>query len=182
MRKVMAGAVVVTSLAYAAAASAGGWATVAMSSHPSEAKPGKPWTVDLTVLQHGRTPLVGVRPVFTITNVKTGAERDFPAKPTSRDGVYRTTVVFPTTGPWDYEIDDGFSQVHSYAPVTIGSEAAAPADEATPPQAAPAPASDDGAGWVLLVALLGAIGVAVLLGAAGAVALARRHGASGAGT
>ena len=180
MRKVMAGAVVVTSLAFAAAASAGGWATVAMSSHPSKAEPGKPWTVDLTVLQHGRTPLVGVRPIFTITDVKTGAERNFPAKPTSREGVYRATVVFPTTGPWDYEINDGFSQVHTYTPVTIGSEGAAPADAATPPQAAPA--SDDGAGWFPLVALLGGVGFAVLLGAAGAVALARRHGTSGAGT
>ena len=58
MRRLIVGTVAVTAFLWTAAASAGGWATVAMSSHPSKANPGKPWTVDLTVLQHGQTPLV----------------------------------------------------------------------------------------------------------------------------
>jgi hypothetical protein len=36
---------------------AGGWATVGLSSLPDGAQPGEAWVVDLTVLQHGRTPL-----------------------------------------------------------------------------------------------------------------------------
>ncbi len=182
MRKVISTATIVAALASATAALAGGWATVSMSSHPSNAEPGKPWTVDLTVLQHGRTPLEGVAPVFTITNPATGAERDFPAKPTAKKGVYRATVVFPAGGSWRYEIDDGFSQVHTYAPITIGSEAAA-AEEAAPRPAAPVPVADrEGSGWPPLLALLGVVAAAVLLGAAAAVALARRYGASGART
>jgi hypothetical protein len=180
MRTVIAGAVVVTALAYAAAAIAGGWATVSMSSHPSNAEPGKPWTVELTVLQHGVTPLAGVEPVFTIRDAKTGAERNFAAKPTAKEGVYQATVVFPTSGRWAYEIEDGFSQVHTYAPITIGTDGAAAADEATPPPTAPAPTTDDGGGWLPLLLLLSAVGVAILLGAAAALAVSRRHGASGA--
>jgi hypothetical protein len=182
MRKMILGLVFAASLAWATAASAGGWATVAMSSHPSKAEAGKPWTVDLTVLQHGQTPLVGVRPIFRIRDVATGAERQFPAKSTSREGVYRATVVFPSNGPWHYEIDDGFSRVHTYAPVTLGGlPAGVPADEGTPRQAAPAPASDGG-GSVPLLPVLGALALVALLGTGVAVALARRHGTSGAPT
>ena len=39
---------------------AGGFATVGLSSLPGDARPGEAWVVDLTVLQHGRTPLEGV--------------------------------------------------------------------------------------------------------------------------
>ena len=47
--------------ALTATAFGGGWATVGMSSTPAGAKPGEPWVVDMTILQHGRTPLEGVR-------------------------------------------------------------------------------------------------------------------------
>jgi hypothetical protein len=185
MRKVIVGTVAVTALLCTAAASAGGWATVAMSSHPSNAKPGKPWGVDLTVLQHGRTPLAGVRPILTIRDTKTGAERDFPAKPTEKVGVYRATVVFPRAGAWDYEIDDGFSQVHTYAPVTVGEPAVAQpetpkADAAPKPDIAPdvAPAAES-SGSSTLVALV-AVAVAFAL-AAGAMLALRRQRQPGAG-
>ena len=45
---------------------AGGFATVGLSSLPDDARPGEPWVVDLTVLQHGRTPLEGVEPAMII--------------------------------------------------------------------------------------------------------------------
>ena len=40
-----------------AMALAGGWATVKLSSTPDGAEAGAPWVVNLTVLQHGVTPL-----------------------------------------------------------------------------------------------------------------------------
>jgi hypothetical protein len=108
-------------LLFAPAAHAGGWATVSLSSTPTD----KTWTVDLTVLQHGRTPLDNVQPVVTIRSGDT--IKDFAAKPTGKAGVYRAQVVFPTTGRWTYQIDDGFvSQIpHTYPPVQIGEETVA---------------------------------------------------------
>ena len=63
-------------LVFAPAARAGGWATVGLSSTPS----GKTWVVDLTVLQHGVTPLTDVKPAVVISS---GDKREvFAAKPT----------------------------------------------------------------------------------------------------
>ncbi len=110
---------VVCSLAIAAAASAGGWATVGLSSTPEELSAGKTWAVDLKVLQHGRTPLADVKPTVTITGKETGKKLVFAAEPTDRVGVYRAKVKFPAAGTWSYEVDDGFGRTHTFAPVEI---------------------------------------------------------------
>jgi hypothetical protein len=112
-------------LVAAPAAFAGGWATVGLSSTPSGTQPGEPWVVDMTVLQHGRTPLEGVQPKLTITNGD--ARRTFAAKATDKPGVYRVSVVFPTAGRWTYQVDDGFvtGVPHTFPPVEIGAPASA---------------------------------------------------------
>jgi len=161
-------ALVLVALA-AAPAAAGGWATVGLDSTPAGIVPGTPWNVNITVLQHGRTPLTGITPSVAITSGT--VTREFTAAPTKKPGVYRASVVFPTAGRWSYTVDDGFmGQVHTYPAVTIAAAPAAPA------AALPAAAADDGgvsAGW--------------LWGAAGALVLAvivlgvdRRRRASGA--
>ena len=103
----------------APAANAGGWATVGLSSLPTGTPPGKTWAVDMTVLQHGRTPLAGIAPVLTIRN-DGGQTRSFTGRPTGKPGVYRADVVFPSAGTWSYEIWDDFSQTHTFKPVEIG--------------------------------------------------------------
>jgi hypothetical protein len=156
MRTWIVAATVAASLALTGAAAAGGWATVKMSAYPGDAQPGEPWNVDLAVLQHGVRPLAGVRPVFRIRNVRTAEARSFPAAPTATRGVYRASVVFPSPGRWDYEIDDGFGQTHTYAPVEIGEQAA---------PAARTGEQDDG-GPAAIGITLGAFGfVAAMLGA-----------------
>ena len=105
------------------AASAGGWATVGLSSLPTGTPSGKTWAVDMTVLQHGRTPLEGIAPVLTIRN-DDGDTRSFTGRPTGKPGVYRADVVFPSAGTWSYQVWDDFSQTHTFKPVEIG----APAD------------------------------------------------------
>jgi hypothetical protein len=125
MRTVIVAVTAAVSLALAGAAAGGGFATVQMSAYPGDAKPGEPWDVDLTVLQHGVRPLAGLRPIFRIRNVRTGEERSFVARPTAGRGVYRASVVFPSAGRWDYEISDGFGATHTYAPVAIGEGAPA---------------------------------------------------------
>jgi hypothetical protein len=103
----------------APAASAGGWATVGLSSLPAGTPEGGKWSVDMTVLQHGVTPLQGIAPVVTITNGD-GQSHKFTGKPTGKPGVYHADVVFPSSGTWSYEIWDDFSQTHTFKPVEIG--------------------------------------------------------------
>jgi hypothetical protein len=101
-----------------AAASAGGWATVGLSSTPDGLKPGSTWNVEIEVLQHGRTPLDGVHPTITITSGT--VSRTFTTTPTGKPGVHRASVEFPRAGTWRYVVDDGFTASHSYPPVQIG--------------------------------------------------------------
>jgi hypothetical protein len=104
----------------ASTALAGGWATVKLSSSPTNLSAGEPWIVDVTVLQHGLAsqPLSGLEPTVTIrrvaartTSSTSGARaRTFKAKPTNRVGVYRARVVFPAAGMWRYEVYDAFTE------------------------------------------------------------------------
>ncbi len=146
-------------LALPAAAAAGGWATVSLSSTPEGLGPGEPWNVELTILQHGRTPLDGVTPAITLTSGATGETERVAAKPTGEPGVYAARAVFPDAGRWTYAVDDGFTRVHGYPAVTIGGAASAPAA-----------AGGDGFPWsALLVSLLAG------LAAAGLVTVLRRR-------
>jgi len=116
MRKLVVVIAVLAVLAPAAAL-AGGWATVQLSSTPTGARAGVPWVVDLTVLQHGRTPLAEIRPEVRISQGT--VNRSFLAKPTAKVGVYRARVVFPRAGMWSWVIWDGFSRTHTYKQVKV---------------------------------------------------------------
>jgi hypothetical protein len=153
MKKLLLLSVLAVAAVAVPAAGAGGWATVGLSSLPAGTPPGKAWPVDLTVLQHGRTPLVGIAPVLTITNGD-GDSRAFTAAPTGRPGVYHADVVFPSEGTWSYEVWDDFSQTHTFTPVEI----AAPAGGSSP-----------------LLPLLGALGLAAGLAALTVLSLRRRR-------
>ena len=67
MRRVLIALPLALVLLIAPAAYAGGWATVGLSSTPAGTEPGTPWPVEITVLQHGVTPLEGVEPAVIIT-------------------------------------------------------------------------------------------------------------------
>jgi hypothetical protein len=145
-----------------AVAGAGGFATAGLSSTPDGVSPGQPWKVDITVLQHGRTPLDGITPRVQISSGD--ATREFAAKPTGKAGVYRAEVVFPSAGRWDYVVLDGFNDQmpHTFPSVRIGDGAASPAASSPAQPPAPAPPADEGiaTGWLwgagaaLLLALL----------------------------
>jgi hypothetical protein len=123
MKKLLLVLAVVAAAIAVPAASAGGWATVGLSSLPGGTPAGGKWSVDMTVLQHGRTPLEGIAPVLTIVN-RDGDSRRFVGTPTGKPGVYHAEVVFPSAGTWSYEVWDDFSRTHTFKPVEIG----APAD------------------------------------------------------
>lgn len=120
----------VLSLAVAAVvipvASAGGWATVGLSSlPPSGLEPNQAWPVDLTVLQHGQTPLAGVTPIVRIRDDGGKVVKSFTATPTGKTGVYHAVVRFPGEGTYAYEVYDGFetyggARTHTFKAVEIG--------------------------------------------------------------
>lgn len=151
---------VLATLATAPAAFAGGWATVELSSTPDGVDPGGTWTVDVRVLQHGRTPLEGVRPSVIVIAGRERVVAD--ARPTGRPGIYRAAVRIPDADRFRYLVDDGFGQRHSYPPVVAGGAAgkAAPA----------APASDEGTPWAAI-----ALAVAAGLAAAGLLVAGQRR-------
>jgi hypothetical protein len=114
MRKLLG--VLATALIAVPAAGAGGFATVGLSSLPPE--DGSAWNVELTILQHGRTPLDGLTPTITIQKGD-GALQTFTAVPAGKPGLYKATVKFVSDGTWTYTINDGFSRTHTFAPVTV---------------------------------------------------------------
>ena len=121
-------------LAAPPAAQAGGFATVGLDSTPS----GTDWPVEITVLQHGRTPMDNVTPRVVIE--QGGTTRTFAGEPTGKPGVYAAHVVFPGGGRWDYTVLDGFTDLlpHPFPAVTLPGRVASPASPA------PSSARDDG--------------------------------------
>ena len=151
-------------LALPATSTAGGWATVGLESLPAGVGAGETWVAEAKILQHGRTPLEGVKPRVLINDGQ-GAHRAFAARPTATPGVYRANVVFPQAGSWRVKVDDGFSLTHSFGKFEIGAGGGV---------AAAGPPVDDGAGvatWVALGLSLVAGGLAFLV-----VALRGRRG------
>jgi hypothetical protein len=140
------------------AAHAGGWATVTLAPPPAGLEVGETWTANLTVLRHGVTPTDGATPSITILG--DSGPQTFRAKPAGATGKYVAHVAFPTTGSWDYEVNDGLaatgygvSQTHTYSPVTI------------------APGTGGGGGVPVWPFALGVTALAI----AGAIALVRQR-------
>ena len=121
MRYLIVLSAIAIALATAGAAAAGGWATVGFSPLPDGTPPGGTWRPQITVLQHGRTPLGGLSPTIAIVEIDSSESRSFTAAETSDTGVYDADVVFPTAGQWRIVIDSGFGESRvTYGPVTIG--------------------------------------------------------------
>ena len=108
MRQLIALSALVAALAVAGTANAGGFATVGLSSLPTGIGPGELWDPDITIRQHGVTPLDGLTPTLTIRSVSSGASHDFTGSPTGEPGVYRVHVVFPESGDWNIAVATGW--------------------------------------------------------------------------
>ena len=173
MRWPMAAVAVLAGLALPAAAQAGGWATVGLDPVPGAARADQPQDVELTILQHGRTPLDGLAPAVRVSPRAAASVRIFRARPAGRPGVYTARVVFPRAGVWSYAVDDGFTARHAFGDVRVASAAAA-ADAA-------AEAGDDGDPWPWSPGALAAAAAAGLLAAFGVSRARRRRPAVGPG-
>jgi hypothetical protein len=148
MRYLVAVATIAAALIASSSASAGGWATVGLDPpFPPGTGPGEPWDTNMTILQHGQTPLTGLHPTITITLEDTGRTETFAATETDTPGVYAASVVFPEAGPWMIVADSTFGESRlTYGPVLI---------EPTP--VAGAGGSEDGFPVLPLLAVLGGL-------------------------
>ena len=122
MRLPIALAVLVAALAAAGSAQAGGWATVGVAPLPTDIDAGQTWRPEITVLQHGRTPLAGLSPTITIRESGSGFVREFSAARTAEPGVYAAEVVFPEPGQWNVLVETNWRGEGSltFGPETIG--------------------------------------------------------------
>jgi YtkA-like len=176
-------------LAAPSAANAGGWATVGFDPPPDDLAPREPWPVDMTILQHGVTPVEGVKPRVIVRPAQGGDPTTFPARATGEPGVYRATVAFPSAGTWRCVVDDGFAARHSYPPVQVGkggrkkaagdSLGVANVAAATPPSAGSGEGGDGGPDYLL--ALAAAAAAALVAGLGAALVQRRRGGPNAAG-
>jgi hypothetical protein len=162
MRKLLAALAV--SLLLPSGAAAGGFATVGLDPPPDGSRT---WPVELTILQHGRTPLDGLNPKVI---VERGSVRQvFAAKPAGEPGVYRAEVVFPAPGTWHYVVDDGFTMTHTFPPVDVGNgkRDSSPVEEEQV-------AASTGGGPDIPLALAVAVAAGLAAGLAGAAMRRRR--------
>jgi YtkA-like len=120
MRYLIVLATIASALVATSAASGGGWATVGVEPMPAGIGPGEPWNPEITILQHGKTPLTGLSPTITITRDGTGESRQFVASETDEPGVYTASVVFPDAGSWRVVADSTFGDSRlTFGPVVI---------------------------------------------------------------
>jgi hypothetical protein len=171
-------AVTAALLALPGSAAAGGWATVGLDP-PTGLEAGDTWEAELTILQHGRTPLEGVEPRVVVSKYgkRSGDERIFPAKPTKEPGVYRAEVVFDEPGTWSYRVNDGFTAEHDFSPVVVREPGAAKTLELASTAAAAPPSAGDDGGPDYLLAILAAAAAAFMAGGGAALLQRRRAGA-----
>jgi mono/diheme cytochrome c family protein len=83
---------------------AGGWAVVTLDELPTNVVAGEPLTIGFTVLQHGRTPVDGLKPTITFTLYKE-KQVVFDAKEDGKPGHYSATVILPKEGEWNWSIN-----------------------------------------------------------------------------
>jgi hypothetical protein len=143
----VAAALVVTALAQA-----GGWATVGFTPLPDGTSAGETWSPEITVRQHGVTPLEGLRPAVRIQKVGSGKTTSFGARATDEAGVYRADVRFSSAGEWRLVVDTGWwgeGATVTYGPFTI---------ESPSPVAAPRSFPTTTVAVVALLALAAAVG------------------------
>jgi hypothetical protein len=145
----------------AAGAGAGGWAMTSVEDMPAALEPGEPVDVELTVLQHGQTPVSG-ESVTVVVGPVDGRMLRFPATPTGQPGHYRAQILVDSGGSWPWYVEQGIFGPQDLGRLDVGDVGGGSgSDPGSGSLTAPLPAR---------VALTAAAGLAVLV----AVAMWRR--------
>jgi hypothetical protein len=165
--RIAATVVLVGALVTPAPAAAGGFATVGLESTPERIDPGDRWVAEFTVLAHGRTPADGLEPSVIVTRSNGDEVGTFRAIPSGEPGAYHAHVTFPGEGRFRYLIDDGYSQRHTFPPLTVGGAtvaAALPAAERRSVGTGPPPGESSPLALALALAAAAGLACALALG------------------
>ncbi len=86
-------------------ASAGGWSVVTLDASPENVAAGEDTVIGFRVLQHGRTPMPGLKAAVHAVHRQSGQSVKFTASDDGQPGHYAVTVNLPQPGAWDWWID-----------------------------------------------------------------------------
>lgn len=114
-------------MALAPVASAGGFATVGLTSPPpNDVQVGEAWEARFTLLSHGLMPSSGAEPLVRIEPASGGTAQLVRATETDVPGTYRARVVFPADGRWAVEVREHPDfPGHAFGEVRVGESASA---------------------------------------------------------
>jgi hypothetical protein len=126
-----------TSVFLTSVAVAGGWAQVTVDNPPVDPPAGGPGTpVELSVLQHGVSPVSWPNLTVIATDARSGAVVRTAAEAKGPAGSYLATIVFPNAGQWTLTFESPELQMAGSVAVSV-----APAVGAAPPVRATQPAA-----------------------------------------
>jgi hypothetical protein len=148
---------IVASLALTTAVLAGGWASVTITDPPADPTAGGETIFDLTVMQHGVTPVSWPAITVVATNAETGATVSGVAKASGAVGHYTVGLTFPTDGAWT--IAFASNDLIMEGGQTLAVSAAAPAAASQTTAAGAVDVSMLTVLLMLVLAFVGAIGV-----------------------
>ena len=104
----------------------GGWATITVEDLPEHVTAGRPVSLEVTVRQHGVTPLSGLEPQVEARGP--GTPLRAMATSAGAAGRYRTTLTLPEPGDWTVTIHSGFGNSKvTLLPIAAVAPGAAPA-------------------------------------------------------
>ena len=147
---------VLASLALASAAFAGGWAQVTVMDAPTDPPAGGGTPIELSVLQHGVTPVSWPTLTVVATDATSGTVVRAEAEAKGAEGSYIATVVFPSAGEWTLTFESAELDMSGSAAVSV-----APPMVAAQPVAAATAASNLDAAPLLFLLIAAAVAVAV---------------------
>ena len=113
------GAVALT-LLMGGAAVAGGWAVTTLDPLPRPPVANRSTAVGFTVRQHGATPIAIDNTAIVIVRLG-GADRHvFPGRAEGPIGHYVSDVRFPSSGSWNWQVEQGWFGTQELGSVTVG--------------------------------------------------------------
>jgi len=127
---------VLASLILATVALAGGWAHVTVDNAPVDPPAGGGTPIELSVLQHGVTPVSWPGVTVVATDATSGTVVRAQAQAKGPEGSYVATIVFPTAGEWTLTFESAELEMAGSVAMKV-----APAVTATQPGTAAATAS-----------------------------------------
>ena len=126
------------SLLLASVALAGGWAEVTVKDTPVDPPAGGGTPIEMSVLQHGVTPVSWPHLSVIATDEASGSMFKTDAQTKGPEGTYVATIVFPKAGDWTLSFDSPELEMSGTAAISvIPAVVAAPVIQAPPAVAAP---------------------------------------------